>query len=101
MPLKIEPTNYKTLDDEMTYGDFIIRYEHKFLRNIYTNDQIKKSHHIENLQNYHEILRKFLSISVELLSMLNNYNRNDETNFEVSEFIEKIFTGDTIDEIKN
>ena len=101
MPLKIEPTNYKTLDDEMTYGDFIIRYEHKFLRNIYTNDQIKKSHHIENLQNYHEILRKFFSISVELLSMLNNYNRNDETNFEVSEFIEKIFTGDTIDEIKN
>ena len=33
--------------------------------------------------------------------MLNNYNRHDETNFEVSEFIEKIFTGDTIDEIKN
>ena len=43
MPLKIEPTNYKTPGDEMTYGDFIIRYEHKFLRNIYTNDQIKKS----------------------------------------------------------
>ena len=101
MPLKIEPTNYKMPDDEMTYGDFIIRYEHKFLRNIYTNDQIKKSHHIENLQNYHEILRKFLSISVELLSMLNNYNRHDETNFEVIEFIENIFTGDTIDEIKN
>ena len=101
MPLKIEPTNYKMPDDEMTYGDFIIRCEHKFLRNIYTNGQIKKSHHIENLQNYHEILRKFLSISVELLSMLNNYNRHDETNFEVIEFIENIFTGDTIDEIKN
>ena len=34
--LKGEPTNYQTPDDEMTLDDFIIRYEHKFLRNIYT-----------------------------------------------------------------
>ena len=101
MPFNIESTNYKTPDDEMTYDDFIIRYEHKFLRNIYTNDQIKFSHHIENLQNYYEIFQKFISTSVGLLSMLNNYNINDEMNFEVSEFIEENFVNDTIDEIKN
>ena len=33
-PLKVEPTNYQTPDDEMTFGNFIIRYEHKFLRNV-------------------------------------------------------------------
>ena len=101
MPFNIESTNYKTPDDEMTYDDFIIRYEHKFLRNIYTNDQIKISHHIESLQNYYEIFQKFISTSVGLLSMLNNYNINDEINFEVSEFIEENFVNDTIDEIKN
>ena len=36
LPLKVEPTNFKTPNDEMSYGDFVIRYEHKFLRNIYT-----------------------------------------------------------------
>ena len=33
-PLKVEPTNYQTPENEMTFGEFIIRYEHKFLRNI-------------------------------------------------------------------
>ena len=28
-PLKLEPTNYLTPDNEMTFGNFIIRFEHK------------------------------------------------------------------------
>ena len=45
IPLKIEPTNLETPDDEMTYGDFVICFEHMFIRIIYTYDQIKGSHH--------------------------------------------------------
>ena len=41
MPLKIEPTSFKTPDDEMSYGVFVIQFEHKFIRNIFTNDQIQ------------------------------------------------------------
>ena len=29
-PMKVEPTNHRAPDNEMTFGDFIIRYEHKF-----------------------------------------------------------------------
>ena len=36
MPLKIETTSFETPDDEMTYGDFVIRFQHKFIRNICT-----------------------------------------------------------------
>ena len=32
MHLRVEPTSFETLDDEMTFGDFIIRFEHKFIR---------------------------------------------------------------------
>ena len=46
----MEPTNYLTPNNEMTFGDFVIRYEHKFLRNIYTEKEIQKSDHIKNLQ---------------------------------------------------
>ena len=41
MPLKVSPTNPETEVQNMTYGDFIIRYEYKFLRNIYTQKQLE------------------------------------------------------------
>ena len=40
MPLETELTSFKTPDDEMTHGDFIVRFEHKFIRNIYTYEQV-------------------------------------------------------------
>ena len=85
----------------MTYGDFIIRFEHKFTRNIYTYEQIKESYHLEALESYYEIYQKFVAILVGLLSMLNNYNKYDEINTELSDFIEESFANDTIDELKN
>ena len=50
--MKLETTNFKTTDDELLFGDFVIRYEHKFLRNIYTNEQIKDSYHSKDLESY-------------------------------------------------
>ena len=100
-PLKVEPTNYQTPDDEMTFGDFIIRYEHKFLRNIYTKEQINYSSDIKDLQSYYETFQKFIHISICLISMLNHYNTNDTVNYEVQEFIQDIFNDDSINDIKN
>ena len=100
-PLKVEPTNYQTPDDEMTFGDFIIRYEHKFLRNIYTKEQINYSSDIKDLQSYYETFQKFIHISIGLISMLNHYNKNVTLNYEVQEFIQDIFNDDSFDDIKN
>ena len=101
MPLRVEPTSFETPDDEMTFGDFIIRFEHKFIRNIYTYEQIKDSHHLETLEKCYKIYQKFVAISIRLLSMFNNYHKNDEINTEVSEFIEENHADDSIDELKN
>ena len=35
MPIGVAPSSPEKLNSEMKYGDFIIRYEYKFLRNIY------------------------------------------------------------------
>ena len=43
MPLKIEATNHNMPNPKMSYGDFFIRFEHKFLRNIYPDDKIQQS----------------------------------------------------------
>ena len=91
MPLKIEPTSFETPDDEMLYGDFVIRFQHKFIRNIYTYEQIKKSDDLKSLKSYYKIYQKLIAISVGLISMFNNYNKNDEVSDEVSEFIKESF----------
>ena len=48
--MKLEPTNHTTPDNEMIFGEFIIRYGHKFLRNIYTTEQIEQFDYIKNLE---------------------------------------------------
>ena len=54
MPLKIETTSFETPDDEMTYGDFVIRFQHKFIRNICTIGQIKQLDDLKCLENYYK-----------------------------------------------
>ena len=100
-PLKVELTNYQTPDDEMTFGNCMVRYEHRFLRNIYTKEQINYSSDIKALQSYYETFKKFIHISIGLISMLNYYNKNDTVNYEVQEFIQDILNDDSIDDIKN
>ena len=50
----------------MTFGDFIIRYEHKFLRNIYTKEQINYSSDIKNFSKIYSYFNWF-NINVKSL----------------------------------
>ena len=100
-PIKTEPTNFKTSDDEMSFGDFTIRYEHKFLRNVYTDQQIKDSDHLQDLESYYKIFEEYISICIGLLVLLNNFNKNGFINLATEQSVEDKFAGDEINEIKN
>ena len=100
-PMKLELTNHTTPDNEMTFGDFIIRYEHKFLRNISTTEQIEQSDHIKNLESYYELLKDYIMICNGLITLLNNFNRDDFINLPTEEFVEERFAGDDIRDMKN
>ena len=99
-PLKLTPTSYVTPDNEMTFADFI-RYEHKFLRNIYTVEQLQQSEHIKTLKNYYYIFEKYIQICIGLLALLNSGNRNHFLNDSTEDFAEEKFQGDDVREIKN
>ena len=99
--MKLEPTNHKTPNDEMTFGDFIIRYEHKFLRNIYTIKQIEEFDHMKNLESCNEIIKDYIMICIGLLALLKNFNRHDFINLVTEEFVKERFAGDEIQDIKN
>ena len=80
----------------MPFGEFVVRYEHKFLRNIYTEKEINDSEQIKDLESYYEIFEDYIEICVGLLALLNNMIRNI-----LNEFVEFNFKGDEIDETKN
>ena len=90
--MKLEPTNHTTSNNELTFGDFIIRYEHKFLRNIYTTEQIEQSD---------QIFKENIMICIGWIALLNNFNRDNFINLATKEFVEERFAGDDIRDIKN
>ena len=70
MLLKIDPLEYDVPNSEMSYGDFFVRYEQKFLRNIYSDSEIEESPQIWTLQNYYVVHQKFIKICISLLALL-------------------------------
>ena len=83
----------------MTYGDFVIRFEHIFLRNIFSEQQLCSAKHTKNLQNYYEFFQKYIQICVGLLALLNSNHRDNFINEE--DFAEEEFADETIRKIKN
>ena len=81
-------TNHKTPNNGMAYGDFFIRFERKFLRNIYSYDELAQSEHICSLENYYTAYKKFINICIGILSIFGtNSNINDNTNNDLKEFL--------------
>ena len=46
----------------MSYGDFFIRYEYTFLKNIYTKDELRSAPQIRTLGDYYKTFQKFIKI---------------------------------------
>ena len=99
--MKLEPTNSQTSNSAMTYGDFVIRFEHTFLQNIFSEEQLCSADQIKTLQNYHEFFQRYIQICLGLLALLNSNQRDNFINDEVENFVEKEFADDTIHEIKD
>ena len=100
-PMRLEPTNSQTPNSAMTYGDFVIRFEHTFLHNIYTEQQLCLAEHIKNVQNYYEFFQEYIQICIGLLALLNSNRSDNFINDEVENFVEEESADEIIREIKN
>ena len=64
-PLHVNPSDNITTDNnKMSYGDFIIQKEHKFLRNIFSEEDLQKSDAIKNLESFHESFSRYLRLVI-------------------------------------
>ena len=55
----------------MSYSDFIILKEHKFLRNIFSEEDLLKTRALRKIEQYHLAFQKFSTISIYLEDSLN------------------------------
>ena len=70
-PLHINPIMPNALKKKMSYGDFFVEKEHKFLRNNFSKEELTSSDAIKNIKSFHEHLSKFLQIVVYLQQSIN------------------------------
>ena len=78
----------------MSYTDFYIRYEHKFLINIYSNEELETSKELKSLEPYYEVFDRFLTIDTLLESAITNRETFSDTSKEkLSNFIEENCAG--------
>ena len=51
---------------EISHFEFVLRKEHKFLRNIFSKDEVEKSKNLESLNSYDDAFLKFVNVSILL-----------------------------------
>ena len=76
--LKIKPTTFDADEKTMSYADFIIFKEHKFLRNIFSSDEIAKTNSLKDLKTFHEKFVRYLKVVVFLQNAFNSCEEFDE-----------------------
>ena len=97
--LKVDPLGYKIPNSKISYGNFFIRYEHKFLRNIYSDSKIAESPQICTLQNYYVIYQK---VCIILLALLGSQINKDEDDFDIDlrDFLQERYTETDLKELR-
>ena len=63
---------------KLSYCDFYIMQEHKFLRNILTEEELAKTKNVKNIDIYFTSFVKFLKIVISLQIALDNYDMINE-----------------------
>ena len=76
-PLDVNPSD-SVNNNETSYGDFIIQKEYKFLRNIFSEDDLQKSDAIKNLESFHEHFSKYLRLVIFAEKCLTSFKEFSE-----------------------
>ena len=87
----------------MSYGDFFIRFEHKFLRNIYSDEEIQQSPQIYTLEKHYEKYQKFIKICISLLYSFGSNMNQDEDQFDLDlkDFLQEKYPETDSEELKS
>ena len=93
-PLKNNPTSFNETTQttqQISYADFVIFKGHKFLRNIFSEQELLSTDSRKNMEQYYKCFGNFFRISVYLQNSINTINKfcecyNDELINSCNEF---------------
>ena len=88
----------------MSYADCFIRCEHKFLRTIYSKEQLESSPEIKTLKGYYKTFKKFIKICISLQSVLVshvNFDDSDDHDHELQDFLRNNCAGHNLEDLRN
>ena len=82
---------------------FFIRFEHKFLRNIYSDEEIKQSPQICTLEKYYETYQNFVKISISLFSIFGSNINQDEgqSDLDLKDFLQEQYPEIDLEKLKS
>ena len=101
MSLRPSFSSPNTPNDKMYYGDYIIRYEYKFLKNIFSQEQLETSSQLKSIEAYYKAFEEYIHFAIQIYRLLNNYNtRLRDLSADVREFLETNFSDCDVDFIK-
>ena len=89
-PLEINPMSCDADKETMSYADFIIFKEHKFLKNIFSSEELAKTDSMKDVKTCHKNFVRFLRI---IFFLQNAFNTCDE--------FDECFNDDLLDFCKN
>ena len=102
MPLRPIFSSPDRPDSKMYYGDYIVKYEYKFLRNIYSQEQLNWSPQMKSLDSYYEAFESYIHHAIEIYRLLSNFNtRLRDISTVVRDFLETNFDDCDLEYIKN
>ena len=96
-PIEINPTMSKAKEDQMPYRDFVINKEHKFLRKIFSEEELSATKALKDFSTYHKNFATFLRVAVYLQDAINTIvDSNDCPHQELVDFCDE-FCADSLD----
>ena len=69
-PIEINPTMSDATKNTMSYSNFVIHKEHKFLRNIFSEEELSTSVALKDFPTYHKNFSRVLRIAIYLQNSL-------------------------------
>ena len=101
IPLRGNFSSPEKPNNKMYYGDFIVRYEYKFLKNIFSKEELETSEDLKSVSAYYNVFQKFIHFCINFTKIVFGFNiRYKDLATDVVEFLDEKFHDCDIDFIK-
>ena len=80
--LDIQDSHQTGKDKLKTWYDFVVKKEHLFITNIYSQEEVSSTDNISDISNYYEQFSRFIKIVIQLENYFSNFRMKESLHLE-------------------